>query len=174
MKWTLKLCNIIDEPADVLICSANVLLDLSDGVAADLLGRYGSTMQEALHKITAARSPHYVSRGEVFPYTDGTLPYKAILHAVAVDSFYQSTPEVIENIVRSALQQAKGYQAKRVTLTALATGLGNLSLPEFASGVRPLMDENFSPVEEGCICLMEDYRLRELAKHLPKAIVISK
>ena len=51
MKWILKCKNIVDETADVLVCSANVSLNLSGGVGAELLGRYGVTMQKALHDV---------------------------------------------------------------------------------------------------------------------------
>jgi O-acetyl-ADP-ribose deacetylase (regulator of RNase III) len=57
MRWTIKHGNIIDESADALICSANVMLNLSGGVGADLLGRYGLAMQKELHEIVNARNP---------------------------------------------------------------------------------------------------------------------
>jgi O-acetyl-ADP-ribose deacetylase (regulator of RNase III) len=84
MHWTLKTGNIIDEPADVLICSANPHLTLSGGVGADLLGRFGLAMQVALEHVVRQRTPHYIQRGEIIPYSDSTLPYRAVLHAVAV------------------------------------------------------------------------------------------
>src|SRR5262245_50553118 len=99
MRWTLRTGNIVDEPADVLVCSANPHLTLSGGVGAELLARYGSTMQTALERIVRQRTPHFLDRGEVIPYSDATLPYRAILHAVAVDGWYESTPQVIQQIV---------------------------------------------------------------------------
>jgi hypothetical protein len=56
--------------------------------------------------------------------------------------------------------------AKKVTLTALATGFGDLSLPDFADAIRPLLGMDFRPIEEVCICLIEDYRLAQLAESL--------
>jgi hypothetical protein len=32
VRWTVKCGDILDEPADVLICSANIFLNLSGGV----------------------------------------------------------------------------------------------------------------------------------------------
>src|SRR5690349_22935785 len=132
MKWILKCKNIIDEPADVLVCSANVSLNLSGGVGAELLGRYGMTMQKTLYEILSSRNKRYVQQGEIIPYSDPSLPYKAVLHAVAVNGFYESSPLIIEDIVRKSLHVAHDYEAKSVALTALATGYGNLSLSEFA------------------------------------------
>src|SRR5690242_15143858 len=98
MRWTLKHRNILDEPADVLICSANVNLLLSGGVGADLLARYGGAMQAALQQCLQARSPRCAQRGEVIPYAGPEIPYKVILHAVAVDGWYHSSPTVISAV----------------------------------------------------------------------------
>jgi O-acetyl-ADP-ribose deacetylase len=165
-QWAVKFGSILDEPADILICSANVSLNLSGGVGADLLQRYGTKMQTELHKIIAWRQPRAAKQGEVIDYVDEVLPYKAILHAVAVDGWYQSSPTIVAEIVRLALERAKTFDGRKVALTALATGFGNLSLEEFADGVRPLLAIDFDPVREVCICLMEDYRANELSEHL--------
>lgn len=166
IRWTLKVCNILDEPADVLICSANVSLNLSGGVGADLLGRYGSRMQAELHKIIVGRSPRAARPGEVIAYAGPELPYKAVLHAVAVDGWYHATPESVRETIATALRMAAELTAKKVALTALATGFGDLTLPDFANVLHPLLATDFPPIEEICLCLMEDYRLAELAAHL--------
>ena len=172
MRWTLKTGNIADETADVLVCSANPHLTLSGGVGADLLARHGSAMQVALDQIVRQRTPHFIPQGEVVPYSDATLPYRAVLHAVAIDGWYDSSPKIVEQTVTKALWMAAGYGAKRVALAALATGFGHLSLDEFAEGVRPLLGQEFPPVDEVSICLLEDYRVRELAEHLTEASVV--
>jgi O-acetyl-ADP-ribose deacetylase (regulator of RNase III) len=161
--WSLKEGNIIDEPADVLICSANVSLNLSGGVGADLLGRYGTKMQNELHRIIAVRTPRAARQGEVFMYTGTELPYKAVLHAVAVDGWYHSSPDGVRGTIEKSFQTAMSLSAQKVALTALATGFGDLTLGDFADAVRPLLDRDFSPIKEVCICLMEDYRLVQLA-----------
>jgi O-acetyl-ADP-ribose deacetylase (regulator of RNase III) len=161
--WSLKECNIIDEPADVLVCSANVSLNLSGGVGADLLGRYGTKMQNELHQIIATRTPHAARQGEVFAYSGNELPYKAVLHAVAVDGWYHSSPDIVRKIIEQSFQMAISLNAKKVALTALATGFGDLTLTDFADAIRPLLDRDFSPIKDVCICLMEDYRLTHLA-----------
>jgi O-acetyl-ADP-ribose deacetylase len=173
MRWTLKTGNIADESADVLICSANPQLTLSGGVGADLLARHGPAMQAALEQIVRQRTRHFIPQGEVVPYSDASLPYRAVLHAVAIDGWYDSSPLIVERTVAAALRMAAGYGAIRVALAALATGFGHLSLAEFAEGVRPLLVQDFPPVEEVSICLLEDYRVRELAKHLTEAAVVS-
>jgi O-acetyl-ADP-ribose deacetylase (regulator of RNase III) len=164
--WSLKEGNIVDESADVLICSANVSLNLSGGVGADLLGRYGTKMQQELHKILAARSPHVARQGEVFTYSGTELPYKAVLHAVAVDGWYHSSSDMVQDLIEKCFETAASLDARKVALTVLGTGYGDLTLKDFAEAVRPLFNQDFNPIAEVCICLMEDYRLAELAGNL--------
>jgi hypothetical protein len=68
---------------------------------------------------------------------------------------------------------AAEYGAKKVALTALATGFGHLTFAEFALGVRPLLMEQFLPIEEVMICLLLDFEAAELAKHLPEAELVA-
>jgi O-acetyl-ADP-ribose deacetylase len=171
MKWILKAGNILDEPADVLICSANPHLTLSGGVGADLLARYGGAMHNYLQQEMRKRSPHFAPCGEIIPYTGAGLPYKAVLHAVAIDGWYDSSPAVITQVVNRALKIAAGYGARNVALTALATGFGHLTLAQFGEGLVPLQDREFPPIEDVRICLLEDYRVRELAQAMPFATV---
>ena len=156
----------------MLVCSANPHLTLSGGVGADLLARYGTAMQVALEKVVRQRTPHFIPQGEVIPYTDTVLPYRAVLHAVAIDGWYDSSPRIIKQTITTALRMAAGYAARRVALTALATGFGHLSLAEFADGIRPLLDQVYPPIDEVCICLLEDCRVRELSEHLSGVTVI--
>ena len=48
MRWVVKHGDILDEPADVLVCSANVNLSLSGGVGGAFLRRDGPEMQRFL------------------------------------------------------------------------------------------------------------------------------
>jgi len=75
-------------------------------VGADLLGRYGPRMQAELHKVIAGRSPRAARPGEVIAYAGPELPYKAVLHAVAVDGWYHATPEGVRETIATALRMA--------------------------------------------------------------------
>ena len=168
MRWTIKQSNILDEPADALVCSANVNLALSGGVGADLLARYGTAMQEALFAQLQRRTPRCANRGEVIAYAGNELPYKVVLHAVAIDGWYESSSEIITDVTRRALRTCADYGAKKVALTALATGFGRLSFAGFAEGVRPLLHNEIPPIAEVVICLLLDFEVTELAQHLPE------
>jgi O-acetyl-ADP-ribose deacetylase (regulator of RNase III) len=162
-KWVLKAKNIVDESADVLICSANVSLNLSGGVGADLLERYGLKMQRELHKRISSRSPRAAKQGEIFVYQDETIPFKAVLHCVAVNGWYESSTLIVESIVRDAFHICQDLEARKVALTALATGFGNLDFEGFAAAIKPLTPEEFPPVSEVCICINETSQLNKLA-----------
>ena len=65
MRWSVKQGDILDEPADVLVCSANPWLNLSGGVGGEVLLRHGPQMQQELHRLLAARGLRSVPQGEV-------------------------------------------------------------------------------------------------------------
>ena len=172
MKIFLQQANILDIPADVLICSANVSLNLTGGVGADIVSRFGNAMQAELHEQIYNRSPKFAKQGEVYKCYTAGLPYNVVLHAVAVDPMYHSSPEIITKTVRRALLIAKEHNAKIVALTALASGFGDLTLEGFAEGMKPLMDEDFNPIEKVIIPQIQDYRFKELREAFPEADVI--
>jgi len=158
----LKQCSILDIPADVLVCSANGSLHLTGGVGADLMARYGAGMQDELHALLARRQERFARRGEVFVHRMDGVPYLAILHAVAIDAFYESSAPVITDVVTQSLTIAAELDAKSVALAALATGFGNLTLADFAEGVAPVLALDVAPVEDIYISLIHDYRFEEL------------
>jgi O-acetyl-ADP-ribose deacetylase len=167
MRWTVKHGDILDEPADILVCSANVFLNLSGGVGGALLLRYGDQMQQELRHYLADRGGHFVRQGEVVACGPCRTPYKAVLHAVAVDAFYESSPKVIESVVLEALRQAAALGVRKVALAAVGTGYGRLTMQDFAQGIRPLLGRNLSPIEEVVVCLRNDQDAAELQAALP-------
>jgi O-acetyl-ADP-ribose deacetylase len=161
MKVILKQGNILDVEADVLVCSANVSLNLTGGVGADIVERYGTEMQAELHEQLNSRTPHYAFQGEVFTCTTRCLPYKAVLHAVAVDPMYKSSIEIITEIVQRCLEMAEEIHAKTVALTCLASGFGDLTLEDFIKGLKPVLEEPWN-IKEIYLAQIQDYRFKEL------------
>ena len=152
MHWTVAHGNILDVPADVLVCSANVFLNLSGGVGGEILLRHGDAMQKELHALLAARNQRFVQRGDVVTTPPCGTRFKAVIHAVAVDGFYQSSPDVIEAVVCKSLAAAAALGARTVALTALATGYGRLTMRQLAEGITPLMSSDVPPIENVIIC----------------------
>jgi O-acetyl-ADP-ribose deacetylase len=153
MQWRIKHGDILDERADVLVCSANPYLTLSGGVGGAFLLRYGDAMQRELERYLAKSQRRFVDQGEVVPMPACSTPYKAVFHAVGVDAFYQSSAEVITQVVTKALEMAAELEASQVALSAIATGYGRLSLSEFANGIKPVMKREFPPIAEIVLCL---------------------
>ena len=156
MHWIIKHADILLEPADVLVCSANPFLNLSGGVGGEILLRYGDEMQKALHSHLADRHLRFVRRRDVVQTASCGTPFKAVLHAVAVDAFYQSSSEVITTVARRSLEMAAALGARKVALTALATGFGRLPMRQFALGIKPLKPVGFSPIEQVVICVCHE------------------
>jgi O-acetyl-ADP-ribose deacetylase (regulator of RNase III) len=153
MRWTLQYGDILDLPADVLVCSANVFLNLSGGVGGALLLRYGDAMQKELHRLLAGQNRRFVQQGEVIATGSCGSPYRAVLHAVAVDGFYGSSPGIVGRVVAKSLEMASSFGAETVAMTALATGYGRLSMTQFGEGIASIIKTQFQPIREVAICV---------------------
>lgn len=163
-QWIIKHGNILDEPADVLVCSGNVFLNLSGGVGGALMLRYGE--QRELHGILRQRGVKFVPRGTVVEVGACGTPYRAVLHAVAVDGFYESSASVVEGLLQQCLRRAAELGARRVAVAALATGYGRLSIEDFGRAARSVMGEKLESVMEVVACVSRE----EVAEQLRATI----
>lgn len=168
MLWQVYQGDILDVPADVLVCSANVYLALSGGVGGAFLLRYGPAMQEALQHYLAVKGIRHVERGEVISLPPCGSPYRAVLHAVAVDGCYESSPTIVAEVLTESLRQAAALAANTVALTAVATGYGRMSIRDFASGIRCVIGEAFPPLERVVIGLRSSFDTEELLALMPE------
>ena len=167
MKLELHHGDILDLEVDVLVCSANVSLNLSGGVGGALLCKYGPQLQEELHSHLPSDPPRFARRGDVIVTHPASTPYKAVLHAVAIDAFYDSSPEVVADVCRSAFGIACREQARSLALAALATGFGHLTVAEFAEGLRPVLAEDFAPLRRVVIAVQSDFGFDDLKQAFP-------
>jgi O-acetyl-ADP-ribose deacetylase len=168
MRWRVHQGDILDVPADVLVCSANVYLALSGGVGGAFLLRYGSAMQEALQRYLTVRGNRHVERGDVVALPPCGSPYRAVLHAVAVDGVYESSSSVVAEVLAESLSQAAALAANTVALAAVATGYGRLSIPDFAAGLRRVVREAFPPLERVTIGLRSSSDVEDLLALMPE------
>ncbi|MFB3891993.1 MAG: ADP-ribosylglycohydrolase family protein [Phycisphaerae bacterium] len=162
MRWSARQIDVLEQPADVLICSANVGLNLSGGVGGAILQRHGGAMQAELHGYLKQHGIRHVQPGDVVRASPCGTHFQFVLHAVAIDGFYESSPELVRSTVRKALEMAAAEGARAVALTALATGYGPFTIPEFAAAIRPLMSLNLPPIDEVVICVLKDYEVDQL------------
>src|SRR5205809_3066438 len=112
MHWIMTHGDILRQRADVLICSANVFLNLSGGVGGAILLQTGDGMQNELHAILAKSGRRHAEQGDVVTTSPQGLPFNAVIHAVAVDGFYKSSRMVITQVVEKALRAAASLDAK--------------------------------------------------------------
>lgn len=159
MKWHLQCGDILNQTADVLICSANPYLTMSGGVGGAYRLRYGNAVQDELRAYLASSSARFVPRGSVVKTTAGGGPYLAVLHAVGVDALYATTTEIICETLRTALRLAAELKAIHVAVAAIGTGYGRMSAPDFGRAITPLFNEDFPPIGEAYVCVRngDDY-----------------
>ena len=167
MRWRVQQGDILDIDADVLICSANVYLTLSGGVGGAFLLRYGLEMQAALERYLMDRNIRHVESGDVVEMPPCGSPYRAVLHAVAVDGFYASSGEVVGQVISASLQRAAALSVRTVALAGLAMGYGRLPVAEFAAGLGQVLKRCFPPVEEVVVCLRSAQDVEDLSALLP-------
>ncbi len=172
MQWFVLHGDILDEPAEVLICSANPFLTLSGGVGGALLLRYGDGLQRELERHLRSVGRRHLDRGSVVVTRPSGTPYRAIIHAVAVDGFYQSSPEVVGSVLRKAMRAAAEAGGTRVAVAALATGYGTLTPAAFATGVSLLAEEAFEPIGRATIVVRKQAEADEIQRVLKSSQVV--
>lgn len=171
-EWLLTSGDILDVPANVLICSANPHLNLSGGVGGSFLLRYGDEMQQLLHQSLESKGVRFVAQGEVVSMPPCGSPYQRVLHAVGVDGFYRSSSEVIAEVVAKALTIADDLGAEQVALAAIATGFGRMPIADFADSISPLLEASFSSIRRITVCTSKLEALRILHERIPTARIV--
>jgi O-acetyl-ADP-ribose deacetylase (regulator of RNase III) len=115
-----------------LAATVREAVSMSGGVNGAILARGGATIQEELWAHLRELGKPAVTPGTVVPTVPGCLAAKKILHAVAIDPFYDSSVALVRETVQRALTMAREFGAKTVVMPALATGYGHLSVEPFA------------------------------------------
>ena len=139
MRVVTKVGDILDEAADVLVASANPFLNLSGGVGGALLERCGPELQEELRRYLAANKRTSVAPGAVVRTSARDLPFKHILHVVAIDAFYDTSVDLVRQALTTCFDKAIALGAVTVVLPALATGYGRLPMADFAAALRDVV-----------------------------------
>ena len=78
----------------------------------------------------------------------GPTKARALLYAVTVDGWYDSSIKLVARTIVKALNMANGLGAKTVALPALATGYGHLKIEDFARALKKALKMNFPAIEE--------------------------
>lgn len=120
MQINIQVGDVLEAAADVLISTANPWLNLSGGVNGAILTAAGPTIQEELHSHLNSLGLTAVPAGTVVQSRSANLPFKCILHAVAIDPFYDSSIAVVRETVVTALKMALDLGAKTISTPTLA------------------------------------------------------
>lgn len=131
---TVNIGNVLDCTADVLISTANPWLNMSGGVNGAILERCPE-IQAELRDYLAAHGLKAVPPETVVRTSAGSLPFAHIIHAVAIDPFYDSSIEVVRQALVNALDMAVSLGARSVATPCLATGYGHLTIESFAKAL---------------------------------------
>jgi O-acetyl-ADP-ribose deacetylase (regulator of RNase III) len=123
----------------VLVASANPFLNLSGGVGGELLERCGPELQEELRRYLAVNKLASVAPGAVVCASARELPFKHILHVVAIDAFYDTSVELVRHALTTCFDKAVELGALTIALPALATGYGRLPMADFAAALRDIV-----------------------------------
>jgi O-acetyl-ADP-ribose deacetylase (regulator of RNase III) len=140
--------DVLDVPADVLISTANPWLQMTGGVNLKIILRpQGEFVHEELQQYLRSTGQRYVPPGTVVRTGPASLPVRHILHAVSITPSYESSVHLVAETIVAALTQARELAARTVSLPALATGFGPLSMEEFAAALGQALQRDWSPVE---------------------------
>jgi O-acetyl-ADP-ribose deacetylase (regulator of RNase III) len=157
MQLNVLVGDILDVPADMLIATANPWLQMTGGVnLAIILRPQGELVYEELQRHLRGTGKRHVEPGTVVHTGPGSLPVKHILHAVAIDPSYDSSVELVAATIVRALTQARDRGAKSVSLPALATGFGPLSMADFATALRQALAHDWAPLETLQVVLRQE------------------
>ncbi|HCE44768.1 MAG TPA: hypothetical protein DET40_14600 [Lentisphaeria bacterium] len=168
MERLIKNIDVLDENAEALIYSTNIMLNCTGGVGACLAVRYGRHVQKELHDLLNVRGSRFASQGEVFEHVCSGMPYRKLFHTVPCDAMYNTSPEIVEDILHRCLRQCAVDGIEKVSMSVLATGYGHLDFEDFFRiADRVVNNDDYKEIERIVICIA-DLSLYEQALELIK------
>lgn len=148
--------DVLRTPADVLISTANPWLQMTGGVNLKIiLSPRGEDVHAELQTYLPTEGRRWVPPGTVVRTGPGSLPFRCILHAVAIQPDYESSVELVSATIAEAFAQARDLNARTVALPALGTGFGPLSMAEFAEALAGVVSRDWSPLETLKVVLLK-------------------
>jgi O-acetyl-ADP-ribose deacetylase (regulator of RNase III) len=160
MNVTVVVGDVLDQAADVLVCPANPWLNMSGGVGGAVLARGGDSIESELQSYLASLGKPVVSAGTVILTSSGSLPFKQILHAVAIGPSYDSSIELVRETLESCFERAASLEARSIAVPAVATSYGQLSISSFAKAVASLFLRDWPPLEDVQLVMFNEENAR--------------
>lgn len=159
MNARIQKTDVLDVNADALIYSTNVMLNCSGGVGACLVNRYGGHVQNELYQLLQDRNIKHAERGVIFQHVSAGMPYKKVFHTLPCDGFYETSAEIISDILHRCLSECVATpDISSVSLSALATGYGHLKYEEFFPiAASVLSNPRFDSLDSVTIAIYDDF-----------------
>lgn len=138
-QWRVQQGDILDVQADGLLCSANPSLNLSGGVGGAFLLRYGSQMQTFLHDSLRHKQLRVAAPGDAILTPACGSPFRAVVHAVAIDVFYGTSHNLIVAAYVSALNALGSAGCRTIAAACLGCGYGHCQPGDFVQAISQLI-----------------------------------
>ena len=143
MKVCVAVGDVLAAAADVLISTANPWLAMSGGVNAAIRERCPE-IQDELKTHLRRNNVKALPAASVAVTSAGNLPFQHIIHAIAIDPFYDSSVELVQQTLSTAFESAVDLNARTVSMPTLATGYGPMTSEEFARALNSATVAPFS------------------------------
>jgi O-acetyl-ADP-ribose deacetylase (regulator of RNase III) len=151
-------------------------LSLQAGTGGAVRLRGGWAIQQACDRLVEAErlrsGRRFLPLGSVHLTTAGELPFRALLHCVAVDDFHASSAETIRACVTGALAVAEREGFDTLAMPVFATGNGRFPFASALVAMRHALDDyEGEGVERVWIAVRDRHRVEEALEVLGRAPV---
>jgi O-acetyl-ADP-ribose deacetylase (regulator of RNase III) len=133
--------DLFELSGDALICPANAQLNMSGGINGELLRRGGADIQAELRTLMASEGVRSLAPGTIVITGAGCFPFQKIVHAVAIDAFYDTTIDIVAATIIRAWNRASELGLRKVVMPMLGTGYGRLPTVDFAQSLTRAVAE---------------------------------
>ena len=146
-QWAASVGDILTAKTDALICSANPQLNLSGGVGGAFALQFGEGMQQFLRHWLKQSGQHFVQPGTIVIAPPCGSSYKAVIHAVAIDSLYDTSAEIIRTTYENSFAALSNSDCRTVAAACLACGYGRASPQTFIKAIQPLLSRSWPSID---------------------------
>ena len=159
MVTSIKNIDVVEHQSDVLIYSTNVFLNCSGGVGSTLLNRYGNTLQSDLHTLLANSDVKYAQQGDIYNKVSTGMPYKAVFHTVPCDGFYETSIDIVTDILQRCMDECIRLPfISTVSISLLGCGYGHMEPEEFIRIAAEVLNRSkYSDLESAVLCIYDHY-----------------
>ena len=131
---------------EAICTSTNPWLSLQAGTGGSVRTHGGHAIQDECDEIVAqaqARTGRrYLPMGSAHKTSAGSLPFKAIIHCVAIDAFHGSSVETIMDCVENALVEADRLGLSELAMPVFATGHGRFPFEDSLSATLTALQKH--------------------------------